>query len=184
MASRVVLDVNASSPSTAPSTNGTPTVPYTRSLISYRLADGPAPEAALADQLTILMGEYVNCRPLAAASLSTVDLLLRQELYYAGGGWFLVNLFRDSQTPGAGQPIQFANAGRAFMLFDWRMLDDDHVGAYIGYRYPNAQNYTIYGHFAYVAFVRGDDGKWRIDDLRLLENGECGFGSGSGWCNP
>ena len=165
--------------------SGTPPTTYSTTAISYQLPDGAAPDSALADQLTVLMGEYINCRPLAAASLSTTDMLLRQTLYYGGGGWFLAQLYADSQ-PSTFPKSRLQNfIGSKWFLFEWRTLDATHVGAYVAALPARAaSDARQYNHSAYVVFARGDDGTWRIDDYRDIILGGCGSGYGQTWCNP
>lgn len=154
----------------------------------YILPEGAPPTPAVVDAALTTFGQWINCSPLRAASLSTDALYQRNAYVYGGGGGALVALWQDSQrtTP---SPDPFATgATTGWQLFDWTMLDPAHVAAFISSRPLDSGNRApssrIYSPSAYVVFAMQPDGRWLVDDYRDQLNGTCGQAFADDWCNP
>lgn len=143
----------------------------------YELPSAPPPNSNQIDAALGIFGQWMNCSPLRAASLST-DWLYERNIYlYGGGGAVLARLWQDSQQTTPESPPFEPGQPTGYRLFNWVMLDQSHIGAYIslpqipsdGASFPRS-----YGPEGYVVFAIQGDGQILVDDYRDQTTGLCG----------
>lgn len=164
-------------PSWATDVRVTPTGPVQ----SYELPDGPAPTAEQVDEVSDLLGRYLNC-PTSAQAIGywTDDNLIRSGLYDEGSGYLISGLWQeanpepDEPVPSYPEPIIDGN-GSAIeaplppqeykqpdltgtsirnQLYGFRMIDDTHLGAYVEITEPlSFETTTIGPEFDQTGFV-------------------------------